>query len=95
MSAPGVGQLHNLFDIEVPALPGAACKLTLDPEKFFPPSGGGRPSAEREAKAMCAVCPVSKECLAWALAHVVHGIWGGTTERERRAWRRRTQGARP
>ena len=38
-----------------------------------------------EAKSVCAVCPVRQACLEHALAHREReGIWGGTTERERR-----------
>lgn len=63
----------------------AACR-TADPDLFFPvaPSGPGRTEADR-AKAMCAVCRVRRQCLQFALAtHQSHGIWGGTTEEERR-----------
>ncbi|MFH8717650.1 WhiB family transcriptional regulator [Streptomyces zaomyceticus] len=43
-------------------------------------------AAQNRAKAMCTGCPVRTECLAYALDHrVEHGIWGGMTERERRA----------
>jgi WhiB family redox-sensing transcriptional regulator len=47
---------------------------------------GGQYDAARE---LCAVCPVHDECLAVALADPeLMGLWGGTTERERRAMRR-------
>ncbi|GGW78136.1 WhiB family transcriptional regulator [Streptomyces galilaeus] len=43
-------------------------------------------AAQNRAKALCAGCPVRTECLAHALDHrIEHGIWGGMTERERRA----------
>lgn len=32
----------------------------------------------------CIGCPVRDLCLQWALAHAEHGIWAGTTERQRR-----------
>jgi len=58
----------------------AVCAQT-DPELFFPDKGL-RP---REAKVVCARCPVRTECLTYALAHDrAYGVWGGTTERERR-----------
>jgi WhiB family redox-sensing transcriptional regulator len=42
-----------------------------------------------EAKAVCAACPVRRECLAFALrTEQVHGIWGGTTPDERAIARR-------
>ncbi len=66
----------------------ARCR-DLDPELFFPPleaeSTDQRQVRERTAKAVCAACQVRSECLSWALAnHERLGVWGGTTERERR-----------
>jgi WhiB family redox-sensing transcriptional regulator len=69
----------------------AACR-SADPELFFPISGSG-PAREQaaEAKAICAICRARRECLAFALrTGQLHGIWGGTTEDERAAARRRT-----
>src|SRR4051794_41953927 len=63
---------------------------SVDPETFFPapnePSEG--------AVALCGTRPVQGPCLAWALqVGDCHGVWGGTTPRERRAmlgaWRGR------
>ncbi|MGW4049526.1 WhiB family transcriptional regulator [Streptomyces sp. NPDC004779] len=43
-------------------------------------------AAQNRAKALCTGCPVKAECLAHALdGRIEHGIWGGKTERERRA----------
>lgn len=43
-----------------------------------------------EAKAVCRRCPVADLCLQWAFDHgETHGVWGGMTEQERRAYRRR------
>ena len=37
------------------------------------------------ARAVCAICPVSGECLEYAMGNnEQHGIWGGTTGRQRR-----------
>uniref|UniRef100_UPI0038D0E084 WhiB family transcriptional regulator n=1 Tax=Kitasatospora indigofera TaxID=67307 RepID=UPI0038D0E084 len=45
---------------------------------------------QNRAKAVCGGCPVRTECLAQALDHrIEHGVWGGMTERERRALLRR------
>ena len=53
----------------------------LDPATFFPNDGIGVQAAQR----ICAECPVRTPCLEYALAnHVDHGVWGGTSERERR-----------
>ena len=46
--------------------------------------------AQRAAKVMCKGCPVMAECLADALDNRTEfGVWGGMTERERRALLRR------
>jgi WhiB family redox-sensing transcriptional regulator len=43
-------------------------------------------AAQNRAKTVCLGCPVRSECLADALDHRVEfGVWGGMTERERRA----------
>jgi WhiB family redox-sensing transcriptional regulator len=67
----------------------AACKGPFA-ELFFPPSAPERKDekAAREdaAKAICADCDVSGECLDYALSiQEPHGIWGGLNELERRA----------
>ena len=43
------------------------------------------------AKSICAECPVRSECLEHALYSEDgnHGVWGGTTPRERKVMRRR------
>lgn len=53
-----------------------------DPEEFFPNKGG----SSRAAKNVCAACDVRLECLEYALVNEErYGIWGGLSERERRA----------
>ncbi|MGX1267943.1 WhiB family transcriptional regulator [Streptomyces phaeoluteigriseus] len=67
--------------------------LSEDPDLFFPIGGSNSgPTAMQmdEAKAVCRHCPVTRQCLAWAVdTGPVEGIWGGTTEGERRAMRLR------
>ncbi|SEN89148.1 WhiB family transcriptional regulator [Actinacidiphila rubida] len=66
----------------------AACR-DQDPDVFFPIGSSGMSLVQiAEAKALCGRCPVAQECLAWAVgAGRVEGVWGGTTENERRALR--------
>jgi WhiB family redox-sensing transcriptional regulator len=69
----------------------AACRAPgLDPELFFPVGNTGPALMQvAEAKRVCASCPVTVSCLAWALyAAEAAGIWGGTTPEERRMLRR-------
>lgn len=62
----------------------AACR-SADPDELFVQG-----AAQNRAKAVCSGCPVRTECLADALDHRVEfGVWGGMTERERRALLRR------
>ncbi len=65
---------------------GQANCLGVDPDLFFPERG----ASTREAKGVCRGCVVREECLQFALAtHQEFGVWGGTTEAERRTLRRR------
>jgi WhiB family redox-sensing transcriptional regulator len=58
----------------------------MDPALFFPSDGIGVQLAQRT----CSECPVKAPCLEYALDnHVDHGVWGGTSERERRRILRR------
>lgn len=48
-------------------------------------------AAQRDAARLCGGCPVKLECLADALDNrVEYGVWGGMTERQRRAVLRRS-----
>jgi WhiB family transcriptional regulator, redox-sensing transcriptional regulator len=66
----------------------AACRR-LNPDLFFPVSTSGASLPQIEtARRVCNRCPAQTACLRWALdAGQVSGIWGGTTEEERRAMR--------
>lgn len=58
----------------------AACRRS-DPDALFVQG-----AAQNRAKSVCLGCPVRTECLADALDNRVEfGVWGGMTERERRA----------
>jgi len=60
----------------------AACR-GIDVEVFYPETDDELQA--EPAKAVCGVCPVRQACLEHALAHREReGVWGGTTERERR-----------
>jgi WhiB family redox-sensing transcriptional regulator len=58
----------------------ASCRET-DPDELFV-----RGAAQRKAVVICRHCPVILECRADALDNRVEfGVWGGMTERQRRA----------
>lgn len=88
MQVSGLAELLGLED--PPAWWADGLCAQVDPGLFFPDKGG----STREAKAVCAACPVRAECLEYALAHDERfGIWGGTSERERRRLKRGAQRA--
>lgn len=63
----------------------AACR-NEDPDELFVRGG----AEQRKVKMVCMDCPVRTECLAEALDNRINfGVWGGMTERERRALLRR------
>lgn len=66
----------------------AACKGDT-PDALFV-----RGAEQNKAKQVCAGCAVRTECLAEALDNQIEwGVWGGMTERERRALLRRRPAA--
>jgi WhiB family redox-sensing transcriptional regulator len=77
------------MDMEHADWRGHAACLHADPDLFFPISTAG-PALRQvdEAKRICRACLVRAPCLAWALDQsTILGVWGGTTEEERRAIR--------
>lgn len=68
----------------------AACR-SVDSAVFFSPDaerGRAREAREARAKAICARCPVIRECAAYALtAGERYGVWGGLSEQDRLALR--------
>jgi WhiB family transcriptional regulator, redox-sensing transcriptional regulator len=67
----------------------ASCR-DLDTDLFFPAGETGLAAIQiQQAKAICRTCPVSAACLEFAMVtHQEYGIYGGTTEDERRRLRR-------
>ncbi|REF29941.1 WhiB family transcriptional regulator [Calidifontibacter indicus] len=62
----------------------ASCRVG-SPDDLF-----AKGAAQQTAKVICQRCPVVAECLADALDNrTEYGVWGGMTERERRALLRR------
>lgn len=67
----------------------AACR-DIDPDVFHPDATGAEGRRQvADARAICDACPVRLDCLAYALAAREElGVWGGTTDRQRRVLRR-------
>ncbi|MFD6565344.1 WhiB family transcriptional regulator [Micromonospora profundi] len=68
----------------------SACRDS-DPELHFPVGTSGPALIQIEqAKAVCRPCPVKADCLQFALdGGIDHGVWGGMSEEERRAVKRK------
>ena len=81
---------HQLFD-------GSQLCAQVDPELFFTREKDDLTDSTPEeyadmytAKAICKSCPLTLDCLEYALRHPeLDGIWGATTPHERRLMRRR------
>jgi WhiB family transcriptional regulator, redox-sensing transcriptional regulator len=72
--------LHRDAEPRVAWVSKALCRAA-DPDELFV-----RGAAQREAAVICRHCPVMLECAAEALDNRVEfGVWGGMTERQRRA----------
>ncbi|MEY4174243.1 MAG: hypothetical protein RI900_1408, partial [Actinomycetota bacterium] len=71
----------------------AICRDT-DPDLFFPVGSTGYALVQIDrAKQVCGECPVSQDCLQYAIdTNQDSGIWGGTSEEERRQIRRHLAG---
>ena len=73
----------------------AAC-LEEDPELFFPIGNTGPALLQVEnARTVCHRCEVAQTCLNWAVeSRQQDGVWGGQSDDERRALKRRNARAR-
>jgi WhiB family transcriptional regulator, redox-sensing transcriptional regulator len=71
----------------------AACR-DVDSAIFFSPDGERGPkraAREAHAKAICAGCPVIRQCATHAIWYGErYGVWGGLSERERLVFRLRS-----
>jgi WhiB family redox-sensing transcriptional regulator len=70
---------------ELAWVPEGACRdPRVDKTIFFPE---GNSSDLVAARKVCRTCPVIGLCLAYALKYGEEGVWGGTSERQRRSMR--------
>lgn len=89
MSADVIGQLFR----REAWVERAACRGMVETagpsaqqRTFFPERGG----STKTGRAICADCPVRQECAEFAIPQRgLHGIWGGMSQKERSAERRR------
>lgn len=74
------------FEIGRPEWMSEGACIGSDPDLFFP--ARHETGALAEALAVCRTCPVRVECLEYAVANRDAGVWGGTTDRQRRKIRK-------
>jgi hypothetical protein len=60
----------------------------IDVEIFFTEERGNFANLPY-VKRMCKTCPVRIECFDYAIEHLVHGLWAGTTKDERDRYRKK------
>ena len=81
MRAHGLGDLRSGLPLRDFSWRDRGSCRGLDPEVFYPETEEESAAAKR----VCAQCHVQTACLEHALAfREKEGVWGGTTERERR-----------
>lgn len=65
----------------------AACRLLPDDQTFIFWPGLGDTTTLAAARTVCLSCPVAQDCLDQALTNGEQGIWGGTSDKQRREMR--------
>ena len=81
-----MADLEIRFDIK-----NAPCQSNGDPEVFF--ADPTDHEKIREAKSLCRQCDSVDRCLSFAIKTNSQGIWGGLTDNERKAYKRRIERA--
>lgn len=90
MNSAGTRELQILTDVAEMTWADRASCGEVGGDEWFPEKGG----SSRAAKKVCGRCEVRQECLEYALEHDERwGVWGGTSERQRRALKRASRKA--
>lgn len=72
---------------QYPKFENAVCR-EIDPEIYYV-EGSSYTKENKLAKTLCFTCKDIVECREWAVFNYEFGVWGGTTDQERRSMRRR------
>ena len=71
-----------MITIPMPDWYEAAVCAEIGGDFWYPEKGG---DCGKDAKKICATCPVASQCLEWALDNGERfGVWGGMSEKDRR-----------
>lgn len=79
---PGIASIAGALTVRPPEWTADALCAHVDPDLWFPEKGG----PTKQAKQVCARCPVIAECLGCGM-NERYGVYGGLSERERRKLR--------
>jgi WhiB family transcriptional regulator, redox-sensing transcriptional regulator len=93
-TVPAASRLTDFEDVAAATswMSEGMCSQT-DPETFFAPDDAG-PNWYTDAITVCQGCPIRSTCLAYAIENgIEYGVWGGSTEADRRRWTQETQAA--
>lgn len=91
LTAVWTGLNAPLTDL-IAALTGTEpCTTSDNPDRWFEDLSGYRDHTQQQkAAALCAGCPITADCAAWATRNnITHGVWGGMTTRTRHRIHRR------
>lgn len=80
-------RLSDFHDPDMDWLTQEAVCTQVDTELFFPEHG--QQDWARAAKKICRDCPLQQPCLEYAMQHRMFGVWGGTSDIDRRRLGRR------
>ena len=85
-----------MFEPEPAWMADGVCRRNRIPvDVFFPAAESGtQQRLQRDAISICRSCPVVEQCRDYAIEHHLVGVWGATTERQRRHLRALSTGPR-
>ena len=75
--------------INAPSFDGTQPCIGIGTELFFPENNDEALELIKVVKPICDSCKFNAPCLDYALAHDEMGIWGGTTDLDRKRIKRR------
>lgn len=79
----------NTVGTNAPFFDGSQVCAQVDPELFFPDNHKEARARMKVVRPLCDSCQFKISCLEYALKHEdLYGIWGGTTDWDRRAMRK-------
>lgn len=82
--------LYDSINNDAPWMENAKCYLD-NPGSLFDYDKYQSPKHEQAVRDFCGQCTVKEDCLTYANLHGVSGIWAATTERQRRAMKKKAR----